>query len=65
MSKKQESRVDRFKRLRQLAKQNATYGLSGAEALVLAKQAREEIYQIKQQKSTDSVDPISLFRLVL
>jgi hypothetical protein len=36
--------------LRQLAEQNATSGLSEAEALALAEQAREEVYQIKRQK---------------
>lgn len=52
--KKQRTCTTRFKRLRQLAEQNATSGLSEVEALALAEQAREEVYQIKRQKSADS-----------
>lgn len=51
---KQQARVARFERLRQLAEQNATYGLSEAETLTLAEEAREEVHQFRQGKSTES-----------
>jgi antitoxin (DNA-binding transcriptional repressor) of toxin-antitoxin stability system len=50
----QQARETRFKRLRQLAEQNATYGLSEEEALALAEAAREEVYRSKQDKSAES-----------
>ncbi|MCK6624647.1 MAG: type II toxin-antitoxin system Phd/YefM family antitoxin [Anaerolineae bacterium] len=52
--KMQHARTDRFKRLRQLAEQNATYGLSEAEASALVEAAREEVYQNNQDKSAES-----------
>ena len=52
--KMQDARADRFKRLRQLAEQNATYELSEAEVLALAEAAREEVYQNNQDKSAES-----------
>lgn len=51
---KQQTREMRFERLRQLAEQNATYGLSEEEASALAEAAREEVYRSKQDKSTES-----------
>ena len=50
----QQAREIRFERLRQLAEQNAAYGLSETEAEALVEQAREEVYQIKQAKSGKS-----------
>lgn len=51
---KQQARETRFERLRQLAEQNATYGLSEEEASALVEAAREEVYRSKQDKSTES-----------
>lgn len=52
--KVQHARADRFKRLRQLAEQNATYELSEAEALTLVEVAREEVHQNSQDKPAES-----------
>jgi hypothetical protein len=51
---KQQARIVRFERLRQLAEQNATYGLSEAEAVSLAEEAREEVHQLRQGKNLKS-----------
>ena len=51
---KEKHRETRFERLRQLAEQNATYGLSEAEASALVEAAREEVYRSKQDKSAES-----------
>ena len=53
--RQKETRVERFERLRQLAEQNAAFsGLTEEEALALVEEAREEIYQLEQEKAEGS-----------
>ena len=52
--KQRETRT-RFERLRQFAEQNAAFGgLNEEEALTLVEKAREEVYQLKQEKAARS-----------
>ncbi len=53
--RQREARVERFERLRQLAEQNTTFGdLSEEEASALVEEAREEIYQLRQEEEAGS-----------
>ncbi|MBI2941818.1 MAG: type II toxin-antitoxin system Phd/YefM family antitoxin [Chloroflexi bacterium] len=50
-----DTRHERFERLRQLAEQNAAQsGLDEEEALALADQARQEVYEIRRQRPAKS-----------
>lgn len=50
--RQREARVERFERLRQFAEQNVAFsGLSEEEASALVEEAREEIYQLRQERA--------------
>jgi len=53
--REREARVERFKRLREVAEQNAAHSdLTEKEAAALVEEAREEVYQLRQRVAVGS-----------